>query len=146
MLSAGMAGRALGWRAVGKITGRSLCHSKLQSGFRGRPCGGNRRAKFCRLEARNPAFGDSTWNRRQQGAGFSDDAVLELRVAYERRALHRMAALVLVDTCAWRIADSWGNGNSPHTGTNYSILVPSVRAMYSLSLSLSRRKCSSHIK
>jgi hypothetical protein len=32
----------------------------------------------------HPAFGDSTWNRRQQGAGFNDDAVLELRVAHQR--------------------------------------------------------------
>src|SRR2546426_1993010 len=46
----------------------------------------------------------SFWNRRQQGARFSDDAVLELRVAHDRGAEHRMAFFVEVNTGhAWFI-------------------------------------------
>jgi hypothetical protein len=36
-------------------------------------------------------------NCRQQGARLGDDAVLELRVARKRGALHGMAAFVVVD-------------------------------------------------
>lgn len=36
--------------------------------------------------------------RRQKGARLGDNAVLEFRIAHERGALHRMAALVVVDT------------------------------------------------
>jgi hypothetical protein len=38
------------------------------------------------------------WRRCQKGARLGDNAILELRVAHERGAEHRMAALVVVDT------------------------------------------------
>src|SRR5277367_670197 len=38
-------------------------------------------------------------NRRQQGAGLSDNATLELGVAYERRTEHRLPAFVVVNAC-----------------------------------------------
>jgi len=37
------------------------------------------------------------WNRRKQGACLGDDAILELRIAHERGALHGPAALVVID-------------------------------------------------
>jgi 5-formaminoimidazole-4-carboxamide-1-beta-D-ribofuranosyl 5'-monophosphate synthetase len=37
------------------------------------------------------------WKLRQQGACLGDNVALELRVAHERGALHRMAAFVVVD-------------------------------------------------
>ncbi len=39
----------------------------------------------------------SFWNRRQQSARLGDNATCELRVAHQRGAEHRMAAVVVVD-------------------------------------------------
>jgi hypothetical protein len=48
-----------------------------------------------------------TWNRRQQGTRFRDDAVLELRVAHERGAEHGAAALVVVHASLTRFIEQY---------------------------------------
>src|SRR5580698_10553532 len=45
------------------------------------------------------------WDGLQQGARFGDNTVLELWIAHECRALHRMATLVVVDAGLARCID-----------------------------------------
>ena len=56
-----------------------------------------RLADLSGLIERGPSLSSSFWDRRQQGACFSDDAVLEVRVAHLRGAEHRLAFLIVVD-------------------------------------------------